>query len=66
MEILQKKYLIFFVVVLILPAGISYLAGWDRNVDYLFYVRAFGIAFFLTVFYFLYNKNTDNQKERLK
>ena len=63
MEILKTRFIIFFLVMLILPAGISYLAGWDRNVDSLFFVRAFGIAFFLTVFYFLWMKNGDSKKK---
>ena len=65
MEILKTRFIIFFLVMLILPAGISYLAGWDRNVDSLFFVRAFGIAFFLTVFYFLWMKNGGDSKKKV-
>ncbi|WP_026896918.1 hypothetical protein [Daejeonella oryzae] len=63
MEIFQARYIIFFLVVLIVPAGFSYLAGIERNADYLFFVRAFGIAFFLTVFYYLYMKNSKSSKK---
>lgn len=57
MKIFQTRYLMFFLVMLILPAGISYLAGWDRNVDQLFVLKAFAIAFFITVLYYLMVKN---------
>ena len=57
MNIFQPRFLIFFMVMLILPAGISYLAGFDRNVDYLFFLKAFSIAFFITVLYYLMVKN---------
>lgn len=57
MKILQSRYFVFFLVVLIFPAGISYLAGWEQTLDYLFFVRAISIAFFLTVFYYLLVKN---------
>ena len=35
----------------------SYLAGFDRNLDYLFVLKAFSIAFFITVLYYLLVKN---------
>lgn len=57
MKIFQTRYLMFFLVMLIVPAGISYLAGWDRNVDQLFVLKAFAIAFFITVLYYLMVKN---------
>jgi hypothetical protein len=57
MKILQPRYIIFFLVMLILPAGISYLAGFDRNVNYLFFLKALSIAFFITVLYYLLVKN---------
>jgi len=57
MKILQVRFLIFFLVMLVVPAAVSYLGGWDRNVDYLFVLKAFSIAFFMTVLYFLLVKN---------
>jgi len=57
MKILQVRFLIFFMVMLVVPAAVSYLGGWDRNVDYLFVLKAFSIAFFMTVLYFLLVKN---------
>jgi len=57
MKILQPRYIIFFLVMLIVPAGISYLAGFDTNVDYLFFLKALSIAFFITVLYYLLIKN---------
>lgn len=56
-KILQPRYIIFFLVMLILPAGFSYLAGFDTNFNYLFVLKAFSIAFFITVLYFLLVKN---------
>jgi len=53
MNIFQPRFVIFFICMLIIPAGVSYLAGWDRNVDILFFGRAFAIAFFITVLYYL-------------
>ena len=64
MKILQRRYFIFFLVMLILPAGISYLAGLDTNVDYLFFLKAFAIAFFLTVLYYLMVKNYSERTNR--
>ena len=63
MKILQQRYIIFFLVMLILPAGISYLAGFDTNVNYLFFLKAFSIAFFITVLYYLLVKNY-NERSR--
>ena len=57
MKILQTRFLIFFVVMLIVPAAISYVGGWDTHVDYLFVIKAFSIAFFMTVLYYLMVKN---------
>lgn len=57
MKIQQLRFLIFFLVMLVLPAGFSYLAGFDTQLDYFFFVRAFSIAFCLTVFYYLMLKN---------
>lgn len=64
MKILQRRYFIFFLVMLILPAGISYLAGFDTNVNYLFVLKAFSIAFFLTVLYYLMVKNYSERTNR--
>ncbi len=62
MKILQTRFIIFFIVMLIVPAAVSYLGGWDRNVDYLFVLKAFSIAFFMTVLYFLMVKNYNEKK----
>lgn len=62
MKILQVRFLIFFLVMLIVPAAVSYLGGWDRNVDYLFVLKAFSIAFFMTVLYYLMVKNYNEKK----
>lgn len=61
MKLQQPRFLIFFIVMLVLPAAISYLAGFETSFDSFFYIRAFSIAFFLTVFYYLIAKN---QKEK--
>lgn len=61
MKLQQPRFLIFFVVMLILPAGLSYLAGFETTFDSFFYIRAFAIAFCLTVFYYLIVKG---QKEK--
>lgn len=53
MKIFQPRFVFFFFGMLIIPASVSYLAGWDRNVDALFFGRAFAIAFFMTVLYYL-------------
>ncbi len=57
MKFLQPRFFIFFLVMLIVPAGISYLAGFDTNLNYLFVLKAVSIAFFLTVLYYLLIKN---------
>jgi hypothetical protein len=62
MKILQARFLIFFLVMLIIPATVSYLGGWDQNVDYLFILKAFSIAFFMTVLYYLMVKNYIEKK----
>jgi len=62
MKILQVRFLIFFLVMLIVPAAVSYLGGWDRNVDYLFVLKAFSIAFFMTVLYYLMVKNYNEKR----
>ncbi|HQT24540.1 MAG: hypothetical protein B7X86_15790 [Sphingobacteriales bacterium 17-39-43] len=62
MKILQARFLIFFLVMLIVPAAVSYLGGWDRSVDYLFILKAFSIAFFMTVLYYLMVKNYNEKK----
>jgi hypothetical protein len=62
MKILQARFLIFFLVMLIVPAAVSYLGGWDRSVDYLFVLKAFSIAFFMTVLYYLMVKNYNEKK----
>ena len=62
MKILQARFLIFFLVMQIVPAAVSYLGGWDRSVDYLFVLKAFSIAFFMTVLYYLMVKNYNEKK----
>jgi hypothetical protein len=62
MKILQARFLIFFLVMLIVPATVSYLGGWDQHVDYLFILKAFSIAFFMTVLYYLMVKNYSEKK----
>jgi|UniRef100_UPI00404A43C0 hypothetical protein len=57
MKILRTRYLIFFLVMLIVPGAVSYFGGWDRTIDYLFVLKAFSIAFFITVLYYLLVKN---------
>ena len=63
MKIFQTRYLIFFLVMLIVPGGLSYLGGWDRNVDQLFVLKAFSIAFFITVLYYLLVKNINEKRK---
>jgi len=62
MKILQPRFIFFFFGMLIIPAGVSYVAGWDRNVDALFFGRAFSIAFFITVLYYLLNQKAGRKK----
>ena len=57
MKIYQTRFLIFFVVMLIVPGTISYIGGWDRRFDGLFILKAFSIASFMTVLYYLLLKN---------
>lgn len=57
MKIFQFRYLIFFLVVLVVPPAVSYFAGFDTKIDYLFFFKAFSIASFLTVLYYLLVKN---------
>lgn len=57
MKILQPRFIVFFVVMLIIPGTISYLGGWDKNLDGLFVLKAFAIASFMTVLYYLLLKN---------
>jgi intracellular septation protein A len=64
MNILQTRYIVFFAVMLIVPAGVSYLAGREQNIDYLFFMRAVSIAFFITVFYYLMVKNNTDKKSQ--
>lgn len=57
MKIFQLRFLIFFIVMLIIPGLISYLGGFDKNLDGPFILKAFGIASFMTVLYYLILKN---------
>ncbi len=62
MKIFQTRYLIFFLVMLIVPGTISYFGGWDTNLDGLFVLKAFSIACFMTVLYYLLLKNGIGRK----
>ncbi|MBC7743568.1 MAG: hypothetical protein H7096_00530 [Flavobacterium sp.] len=64
MNILQTRYYIFFLIMLVLPAAFSYLAGFDRNIDYLFFLKGISIAFFVTVLYYLVVKNYARNSRR--
>lgn len=57
MQIYQSRFLIFFLVMLVVPGAISYLGGWDTNLNGLFVLKAFSIACFMTVLYYLLLKN---------
>ncbi|WP_411274004.1 hypothetical protein [Daejeonella sp.] len=57
MKIYETRFLIFFVVMLVVPGAISYYGGWDTKLDGLFVLKAFSIAFFMTVLYYLLLKN---------
>lgn len=63
MKIFQTRYLIFFLVMLIIPAAVSYIGGWDRNIDQIFVLKAFAIAFFITVLYYLLVKNYNERNK---
>lgn len=63
MNILQTRFLIFFLVMLIIPGLVSYLGGWDKNLDYLFVLKALSIAVFMTVLYYLLVKNYFSRKK---
>jgi hypothetical protein len=62
MKIFQPRFLIFFFVVLVVPPVISYVGGWDRSLDYLFFLKAFAISFFLTVAYYLIIKRQEEKR----
>ncbi|MFA5245562.1 MAG: hypothetical protein WC380_09690 [Pedobacter sp.] len=62
MKIFQTRYLVFFLVMLIVPPAASYYGGFDKNVNYLFFLKAFSIASFLTVLYYLLVKNYSERK----
>ncbi|WP_276345512.1 hypothetical protein [Daejeonella sp. JGW-45] len=57
MKIYQPRFVIFFLVMLIVPGMISYIGGWDTKLDRLFVLKAFSIACFMTVLYYLLLKN---------
>ncbi len=57
MKIYQTRFLIFFLVMLIVPGAISYFGGWDATINGLFVLKAFSIACFMTVLYYLLLKN---------
>ena len=62
MKILQTRFLIFFMVMLIIPGAISYWGGWDQNLNGLFILKAFAVATFMTVLYYLMLKNYTERK----
>lgn len=62
MKIFQTRFLIFFLVMLIVPPAASYFGDFDRNINYLFFLKAFSIASFLTVLYYLLVKNYGERK----
>lgn len=62
MKIFQTRYMVFFLVMLIVPPAASYYGGFDKNVNYLFFLKAFSIASFLTVLYYLLVKNYSERK----
>jgi hypothetical protein len=49
-------------VMLIIPGAISFWGGWDQNLDGLFILKAFAIASFMTVLYYLMLKNYTERK----
>lgn len=63
MDILKPRFLIFFIWVFIIPATVAYVAGWDRSLDYLFFLKAFAIAFIITVAYYMLEKNRHNRSK---
>lgn len=62
MKITQPKYLFFFAWMCIIPAAIAYFGGWDTTLNYLFFLKAFAIAFFSTVTYYLVEKQMAAKK----
>jgi hypothetical protein len=58
MKIFQRRFVVYFISMLIIPAGIAYLFNLDRNVDLFFFVRAFAIALLLTLLYYILLKRT--------
>ena len=49
-------------VMLIIPGAISYWGGWDQNLGGLFILKAFAVATFMTVLYYLMLKNYTERK----
>jgi hypothetical protein len=41
---------------LIVPASIAYFGGFDTTLDFLFFMKALGIAWVSTIVYFLIEK----------
>lgn len=62
--ILQAKYIVFFVWMMIIPGAIAYIGGWDRTLDYLFFLKAFSIALLSTVVYFILVRRFDERKPK--
>jgi len=63
-RILQPKYVFFFVWMLVIPGAIAYFGGWDTTLNYLFFLKAFAIAIFATVAYYLIEKQLAETKNR--
>lgn len=61
MSIFQTRFLLFFCWVFIIPAATAYFAGWDTSLDYLFFLKAFAIAFLITVAYYMLEKNREKK-----
>ena len=57
MSIYQTRFLVFFLVMLVVPGAISYFGGWDTKLNGLFVLKAFSIACFMTVLYYMLLKN---------
>ncbi|MGB4775154.1 MAG: hypothetical protein WBP45_08280 [Daejeonella sp.] len=64
MKIFQPRYIIFFIWMFIVPASVSYFGGWDKHIDALFLGRAFALAFFTTVLYYLVVKRYNEKNNK--
>jgi hypothetical protein len=64
MKIFQARYIIFFIWMMIVPAAVSYFGGWDKDLNLLFVGRAFALAFFTTVLYYLLVKRYNEKNKQ--